>query len=80
MLGKLRAEGMAILLVEHDMDFVMNLTDHLVVMAFGAKIAEGTPGVVQKDPAIASPRELRDTVCHLCRQPHVAASSLTAFK
>jgi ABC-type branched-subunit amino acid transport system ATPase component len=32
-----------VLLVEHDMDFVMQLTDRIVVMEFGTKIAEGTP-------------------------------------
>ncbi|MFM0518527.1 branched-chain amino acid ABC transporter ATP-binding protein/permease [Caballeronia jiangsuensis] len=52
LLRKLRAEGMSILLVEHDMDFVMNLTDRLVVMEFGTKIAEGLPTEVQKDPAV----------------------------
>jgi len=51
-LNQLRQEGMSILLVEHDMDFVMNLTDHLVVMDFGTKIAEGTPAEVQKNPAV----------------------------
>lgn len=34
---------MSVLLVEHDMDFVMNLTDRLVVMEFGTRIAEGLP-------------------------------------
>jgi len=38
--------------VEHDMDFVMNLTDRLVVMEFGTRIAEGLPEDVQKDPAV----------------------------
>jgi branched-chain amino acid transport system permease protein len=52
LLNKLRAEGMAILLAEHDMDFVMNLTDHIVVMEFGIKIAEGTPEQIQSDPAV----------------------------
>ena len=52
LLRKLRAEGMSILLVEHDMDFVMNLTDRLVVMEFGTRIAEGLPEDVQKDPAV----------------------------
>ncbi|MES2068984.1 MAG: branched-chain amino acid ABC transporter ATP-binding protein/permease [Pseudomonadota bacterium] len=52
LLRKLKAEGMSILLVEHDMDFVMNLTDHLVVMEFGTKIAEGLPQQVQQDPAV----------------------------
>ncbi|WP_250466193.1 branched-chain amino acid ABC transporter ATP-binding protein/permease [Caballeronia sp. GAFFF2] len=52
LLRRLRAEGMSILLVEHDMDFVMNLTDRLVVMEFGTKIAEGLPSEVQKDPTV----------------------------
>jgi branched-chain amino acid transport system permease protein len=52
LLQKLRAEGMSILLVEHDMDFVMNLTDRLVVMEFGTKIAEGLPEDVRKSPAV----------------------------
>ena len=52
LLAKLRAEGMAILLVEHDMDFVMNLADRIVVMEFGQKIAEGLPEEIQKNEAV----------------------------
>jgi branched-chain amino acid transport system permease protein len=52
LLRKLKAEGMSVLLVEHDMDFVMNLTDRLIVMEFGTRIAEGLPEDVQKDPAV----------------------------
>jgi branched-chain amino acid transport system permease protein len=52
LIQKLKAEGMAILLVEHDMDFVMGLVDRVVVMEFGEKIAEGLPEDVQKDPAV----------------------------
>jgi branched-chain amino acid transport system permease protein len=51
-LNQLRLEGMSILLVEHDMDFVMNLTDHLVVMDFGTKLAEGDPAQIQTNPAV----------------------------
>ena len=43
---------MSTLLVEHDMDFVMNLADRLVVMEFGTKIAEGTPEMVQQNPVV----------------------------
>jgi ABC-type dipeptide/oligopeptide/nickel transport system ATPase component len=52
LLRKLRSEGMGILLVEHDMDFVMGLADRVVVMEFGEKIAEGLPEEVQKDPVV----------------------------
>ena len=52
LLRKLRAEGMATLIVEHDMDFVMNLVDRVVVMEFGQKIAEGLPDEIQKNPAV----------------------------
>ncbi len=52
LLRKLKGEGMSVLLVEHDMDFVMNLTDRLVVMEFGTRIAEGVPDEVQKNPAV----------------------------
>ena len=52
LLGRLRSEGMGILLVEHDMDFVMGLADRVVVMEFGEKIAEGLPEEVQRDPKV----------------------------
>ena len=52
LLSRLRSEGMAILLVEHDMDFVMGLVDRVVVMEFGQRIAQGLPEEVQKDPAV----------------------------
>ncbi|MDR2625922.1 MAG: branched-chain amino acid ABC transporter ATP-binding protein/permease [Zoogloeaceae bacterium] len=52
LLRKLRAEGMAILLVEHDMDFVMGLVDRVVVMEFGEKIAEGLPEEIQQNPKV----------------------------
>jgi branched-chain amino acid transport system permease protein len=52
LLNKLRAEGVAILLVEHDMDFVMGLVDRIVVMEFGEKIAEGLPEEIQQDPRV----------------------------
>jgi ABC-type branched-subunit amino acid transport system ATPase component/ABC-type branched-subunit amino acid transport system permease subunit len=52
LLRQLRAEGMGVLLVEHDMDFVMQLADRVVVMDFGQKIAEGPPARVQSDPVV----------------------------
>ena len=52
LLRGLRAEGLTILLVEHDMDFVMGLVDRLVVMDFGEKLAEGLPQDIQRHPAV----------------------------
>lgn len=52
LLQQLKAEGMSVLLVEHDMDFVMGITDRLVVMEFGSKIAEGLPTEIQNNEAV----------------------------
>jgi len=52
LLATLRAQGVSILLVEHDADFVMRLVDRVVVMDFGRKIAEGLPGEIQRDPRV----------------------------
>jgi branched-chain amino acid transport system permease protein len=52
LLRQLKEEGITVLLVEHDMDFVMSLTDRLVVMDFGEKLAEGLPAEIQRDPLV----------------------------
>ncbi len=52
LLLQLKAEGMAVMIVEHDMDFVMNLADRIVVMQFGEKLAEGTPAEIQANPKV----------------------------
>jgi branched-chain amino acid transport system permease protein len=51
-LKQLKAEGLSLLLVEHDMDFVMKLTDRIVVMEFGRYLMDGTPAEVQASPAV----------------------------
>ena len=51
-LRTLRSAGLSILLVEHDMDFVMGLADRLVVLDFGEKLAEGLPREIQTNPAV----------------------------
>ena len=51
-LRQLRASGIGILLVEHDMAFVMNLADRVVVMNFGRKIAEAAAAEVRSNPAV----------------------------
>jgi branched-chain amino acid transport system ATP-binding protein len=52
LLLRLRASGLTILLIEHDMTFVMNLCDYLYVLDFGALIAEGTPSQIRSNPAV----------------------------
>jgi len=52
LLRKLRGEGVTILIVEHDMDFVMKLVDRLVVMNFGSKLVEGVPAAVRADERV----------------------------
>jgi ABC-type branched-subunit amino acid transport system ATPase component/branched-subunit amino acid ABC-type transport system permease component len=52
LLRQLKAEGLGILLVEHDMDFVMGLADRLVVMNFGSKLAEGAPDAIRSNPDV----------------------------
>ncbi len=52
LLKKLRDEGVTILIVEHDMDFVMKLVDRLVVVNFGAKLVEGKPADVRADARV----------------------------
>ncbi|MBV9075881.1 MAG: branched-chain amino acid ABC transporter ATP-binding protein/permease [Methylobacteriaceae bacterium] len=52
LLRRVRADGVSVLLVEHDMDFVMGLTDRLVVMNFGAELAQGRPAEIQANPLV----------------------------
>lgn len=52
LLRTLRTEGMSILLVEHDMDFLMNLADRVVVMQAGGLLVSGQPGEVRADPRV----------------------------
>jgi branched-chain amino acid transport system permease protein len=51
-LEKLKQQGLTILLVEHDMSFVMGLAERIVVVDFGTKIAEGRPAEVRANPAV----------------------------
>jgi branched-chain amino acid transport system permease protein len=51
-IAALRQQGLTVVLIEHDMDFVMGLSDEVLVMNFGSKLAEGTPSDIQQDEAV----------------------------
>jgi branched-chain amino acid transport system ATP-binding protein len=52
LIRKIRDDGYTVLLIEHDMRLVMNVTDRIVVLEFGKKIAEGSPVKVRENPAV----------------------------
>ena len=54
LLLRIRDQGITILLVEHHMDLVMAISDHVIVLDYGAKIAEGPPATVQRDPRVVA--------------------------
>jgi branched-chain amino acid transport system permease protein len=49
---RIRDMGITVLLIEHHMDLVMAVSDHVIVLDYGQKIAEGTPSQVQNDPRV----------------------------
>jgi branched-chain amino acid transport system ATP-binding protein len=52
LLRNILADGCSLLLIEHDMGVVMRISDHIVVLDHGRKIADGTPAEVRADPAV----------------------------
>jgi branched-chain amino acid transport system ATP-binding protein len=52
MVGKIRQQGISVIIIEHDMDVVMGLSDRLVVLNYGEKIFEGLPGEAQRDSQV----------------------------
>ena len=52
LIGRIRAEGVTVLLVEHDMNLVMGIADRVAVLHYGRKIADGTPAEVQADEQV----------------------------
>jgi branched-chain amino acid transport system permease protein len=51
-IARIREKGITVLLIEHHMDLVMAISDHVIVLDYGAKIAEGTPAQVQANPKV----------------------------
>jgi ABC-type branched-subunit amino acid transport system ATPase component len=49
---RIRDRGVTIVLVEHDMNLVMGISDRITVLNFGTRIADGTPAQIQADPAV----------------------------
>ncbi len=54
LIRRVNAAGTSIVVVEHDMSFVMQLCQHIVVMNYGKKIAEGAPAQIRKEPAVVA--------------------------
>lgn len=52
LIAKIRDLGITVLLVEHDMSLVMDISDEIVVLSFGQKIAEGVPTMIQQNPEV----------------------------
>jgi ABC-type branched-subunit amino acid transport system ATPase component len=52
LIRKIRDRGITVLLIEHHMNLVMGISNHVVVLDYGAKIAEGLPAVVARDPKV----------------------------
>ena len=87
LLRKLAAVGMTVILVEHDMDLVMGVSNHVIVLDAGAMIAEGTPAQVVADPAVLeaylgageqAERGRKQPVAIAAQKPLMTASALSA--
>jgi branched-chain amino acid transport system ATP-binding protein len=54
LVDRVRASGVAVLLVDHHIDFVLDLADDVVVLCHGERLAEGRPDAIRRDPAVVA--------------------------
>lgn len=52
LIGKIKSLGITVIVIEHDMHLMMNICDHMIVLNFGEKIADGTPAEIQNNPLV----------------------------
>ena len=52
LIGKIKSLGITVIVIEHDMHLMMNICDHIIVLNFGEKIADGTPAEIQNNPLV----------------------------
>jgi branched-chain amino acid transport system permease protein len=64
LLLKIREQGVTMLMVEHHMDMVMKISDHIVVLDYGIKIAEGSPAAIQSNEAVIAAYLGTGALCH----------------